>query len=1010
MKRNLLAATIAALSFSSIQAGEAVFYISEDGQAVKDISVKVDGKKKLVGKNGFISFELKGDLKGDRHQVELSQFGEWAGEFEFNANNNQNAEIQVEMIGGEAVADVALYVPGKDNGDSSTLGHISGTLESDETGGGVEAAIISVVGTTYTTTTDNQGFYQLEIPRGEYTLKIAHPSYGNREVKSLRVISQVATTVNLNLSMSGDGVIEEVVAVGSYIPSTATTQERDSSAILDAIGSEQFSRFGDSNAASALKRVAGVTVADGKYVVVRGLNERHSTIMLNGASLPSPDPSRRVVPLDIFPSSMLSGIEVQKSFTANVYADSTGGVVKLSTKKFPSEFEGNFSFSTSYTDGLTGEGREFQKTDGLDALGFGSSGDRELPGDVRFSEVNLANDNLSSAQKTALTQEFADNLATEQLTVRPDISMEMSMGNTLIDSGSYTLGYTASLKYSNEWSKQDSERASYEVQDGELVAEDQFNYLRTANDINLGGSLSAGVVTGEHEYTSNTMLLRQTHIETSNIEGVVGDQSRDVKRTNMRWLERQFVMQQFTGDHFLDFTVPTQMNWQVSVSQATLDAPDERSYSFEGSDEDPMVLELSSTDRIYTELTDDNTDVSINFSSEFIISDDNALELKYGLSTFNRTRDAETIRIGYSDINGGTNLPSSFDGVTDIDDVINDETISDGTIAIRSETNPSDSYDATWDLTALYLMTEFTFGDWSRWLIGARSEDSKLQVNTFTTASTINNPEAISAKVDDSDLFPSINSTFYVGEELQFRLGYYQTKNRPDFRELANASFVDPEDGDVIKGNPDLVSTMVDNFDARAEWYFNDSESVSISYFLKDFEQPIEKTLTTGANIFSFDNAESGELSGFEIDFKKEFELTSGFSSFVSGNYAQIDSEVEIVVDTVNKTQAMQGQPENLMNFQLGLDDLEGGREYTVVYNHQGESLYAVSGRSLPNIMREARGELNVNFTQEFNNGMKLKGKLKNILDEEVSLTQGGENYRSYKKGSEITLGISMPL
>ncbi len=206
MKRNLLAGAIAALCFSSLQAGEAVFYISEDGEALKNISVKIDAQKKLVDKNGFISFELKGDIEGGHHKVELTQFGEWAGEFDFTTSSEQNAEVQVEMIGGEAVANVALYIPGKDNNQASALGKISGYVESDETGGGVELAIISVVGSPYSTSTDNKGFYQLEMPRGEYTLKIAHPNYGNREVKKMRVLAQVSTQVNINLSMSGEGV------------------------------------------------------------------------------------------------------------------------------------------------------------------------------------------------------------------------------------------------------------------------------------------------------------------------------------------------------------------------------------------------------------------------------------------------------------------------------------------------------------------------------------------------------------------------------------------------------------------------------------------------------------------------------------------------------------------------------------------------------------------------------------------------------------------------------------
>ena len=161
--------------------------------------------------------------------------------------------------------------------------------------------------------------------------------------------------------------------------------------------------------------------------------------MLNGASLPSPDPSRRVVPLDIFPSTLLSGIDVQKNFTPDVFADSTGGTIKLSTKKFPQEFEGKISGSLGYITNLTGKQRELQQSEGTDFLGFGANNDRALPSD------------------TLNPNEYASNFGTEESAVLPNSTIELSLGDTLIDNDDYSFGYTGSVRYSNEWSRQDRE-------------------------------------------------------------------------------------------------------------------------------------------------------------------------------------------------------------------------------------------------------------------------------------------------------------------------------------------------------------------------------------------------------------------------------------------------------------------------------------------------------------------------------------------------------------------------
>ena len=213
--------------------------------------------------------------------------------------------------------------------------------------------------------TDQQGYFEFEVPRCSYEVLVDHQEYGKKKIRNLRVLANVATEINVNMSMSGDGIIEEVVAVGTYVADTVTAQERDSSAVLDAIGSEQFSRFGDSNAASALKRVAGVSIADGKYAVVRGLNERYTTVTFNGANLPSPDPSRRVVPLDIFPSGLISGINVQKSATADRFSDSAGANIDILSKESPEAFRGKLKASLGFVDGLTGSSQEVQSTSGM---------------------------------------------------------------------------------------------------------------------------------------------------------------------------------------------------------------------------------------------------------------------------------------------------------------------------------------------------------------------------------------------------------------------------------------------------------------------------------------------------------------------------------------------------------------------------------------------------------------------------------------------------------------------
>src|SRR5690554_2954125 len=122
--------------------------------------------------------------------------------------------------------------------------------------------------------------------------------------------------------------IEEVVTTATRLQGSAAAvvdERKNQAFVADIIGSEQLSRSGDSDAAAALRRVTGLTLIDGKYVYVRGLGERYSSARLNGASIPSPDLTRNVIPLDIIPSSIIESMAVQKVFSPTMPAAFGGG-------------------------------------------------------------------------------------------------------------------------------------------------------------------------------------------------------------------------------------------------------------------------------------------------------------------------------------------------------------------------------------------------------------------------------------------------------------------------------------------------------------------------------------------------------------------------------------------------------------------------------------------------------------------------------------------------------------
>src|SRR3546814_7315889 len=119
-----------------------------------------------------------------------------------------------------------------------------------------------------------------------------------------------------------------------------------SPAIMTHVSKQDLERQGDSTAADALARVAGISVNQGKYVYVRGLNERYSSALLNNSPLPSTEPLKRVVPLDLFPTNVLETIEVQKTYSAKMPGEFGGGMINLSSAVIPEQAFLNITLGT----------------------------------------------------------------------------------------------------------------------------------------------------------------------------------------------------------------------------------------------------------------------------------------------------------------------------------------------------------------------------------------------------------------------------------------------------------------------------------------------------------------------------------------------------------------------------------------------------------------------------------------------------------------------------------------
>jgi len=300
-------------------------------------------------------------------------------------------------------------------------GTVRGTILDAKTGETVPFANVLVKETETGNTTDFDGVYTLSLDAGIYTVEFSFLGYATLTVPDVEVKDGEETLLDVSFEEEGT-LIEEVVVTASAINTTETavlTIQRKALGLLDGVSTQAIKRTGDSDVGGAVKRVTGVSVQEGKYIVVRGLGDRYSKTSLNGMDVPGLDPDKNSVQLDIFPTNLVDNIIVYKSFTPNLPGDFTGGMVDILTKDFPEKKTISLSAGASYNptqhfnkNYITSQGG------GLDWLGF-DDGTRKLPQAIS-AVINDPNQEIPSVVRgdqnlQALTGVFRNNLATEEL-------------------------------------------------------------------------------------------------------------------------------------------------------------------------------------------------------------------------------------------------------------------------------------------------------------------------------------------------------------------------------------------------------------------------------------------------------------------------------------------------------------------------------------------------------------------------------------------------------------------
>jgi hypothetical protein len=1046
IKRNILACLFG-LWWSGAawaQMSHLTLYVFNEGSPVENIEILLDDR--LVGltnENGvaildidpgihYLEVRLEDSVVLDQQILAVQdEFSQWIVDVTGGGSAIYNVESSVpQAAAGAAAAQAAAE---SDPG----AGTMEGRLVSADDGKPVANARIFVSGVSADVRTDADGRFSIEVVAGTRSVSVLHSGFATLTRDGIEVPEGGTATLDLQLTPAGSELAEFVV-IAPYISGSLASvmaERRESEGVTDVLSAEQISRAGDSDAAGALKRITGLTLVNGQYIYVRGLGERYSSVLLNDAMIPSPDPTRRVVPLSLFPTDVIEAVVVQKTASANLPGEFGGGTVQLRTVSFPPERSANLSVSLGYRDHTTGEdGLDYQGGD-TDWLGI-DDGARDLPDSL--AEAIAGGEYLrprSFTNPDGYTREeievFGEDLAAKSSydvvtkTISPDFGLSGSFGDSYEFGDGNRWGFLTAFKYDNKWANLDEVRREYSaVSGGGLQLKNEVEVLRTLNLIDTGLFANAGAEFGEdHKLGLNAMLLRQTESETRITDGV--EESQVLRRYLFQWIENELLSYQAVGSHTLPFEDWT-IDWQYTDATATRWEPNTRQYRRDDDDEDGEYListRPDNNDQTWSDLEDNLTHWSVDSTLPLQFGRQ-ALALRGGLGDLERDRAASIRTFQFQG-----RIPNELRTLS-YSELFTPGYIGPDLLQLRETTRATDTYAATQALESWFLNLDLSLLDGKyRISAGLREEDNQQVVVT----NDLTNPNAppVIGEIDQTDRLPSASFIWAYSQSAQLRAAYAESVNRPDFRELSPAPYLDPLLDLITVGNPELETAGLKNYDLRWEYYFSPSESFSIAGFYKDFTKPIEKTFSSGGSgsIITLQNALGAELLGVELDYAqslgwvKNYGWLSWLADFEWGfigpfdwehyrfafNYAWIDSTVELDTGQTSQTNSdrpLQGQSPWVVNLQFGYYNPDSPSEWTLLYNEFGERISQAGVQGQPDIYEQPFPQLDFVYKRRVRDNWQLTLKLKNLLDPNVEYTQGDETTRVFKRGREVSLGL----
>ncbi len=884
---------------------------------------------------------------------------------------------------------------------------IQGKIIDEMNGQTVPGAKIFLDSNFKITVSDFDGKFSFEnITSGEHTITVKYPTYVTKKINAVKTQEGEITDVTIAI-ISAEKQLN--VARVKTKPKAETNNalllaQKNSTTVSDGISAESIRKTPDRSTSDVLKRISGASIQDNKFAVIRGLNDRYNAAYINGAPLPSSESDRKAFSFDIFPANMLDNLVIIKTATPDLPGEFAGGIIQVVTKSIPEKNFQSFTFSGGYNTITTGKDKLSYKGGKYDWLGV-DDGNRAMPSSIPSNSDFPKN--IHNQAKLAKT--FSTDWGFTNSKFSPNTNFQYSFGwNKKIDTNRY-FGIISAVNYNRSFVYTETERNKYD----NATLNTKSLLTETNQDKNYSTQTLGGILSNlTYKWNSNNQLSFKNVYSINSDDKVIEregeiDPNSDPNLTKAfaKWFtSNQIYTGQLIGDHYLAKS-KIRLNWIGSYSNIKRVIPNLRRnvYNRIKNTENPLdtmykaaIAGVIGNDyggsMFYSTNKESISSFKIDALIPIISSENLKNNLKIGLFTQKRNRDFRARQFGYIkyDVGGKPSflgdslLALSNDQIFSIQNMgLISPNI--GGFALKEGTKSSDSYNASSDLQAAFIMLDNKWKNSLRLIWGIRAENFKQNLYSFReNGDTIN--------IDNKavlDILPSANFIYSITEKQNLRLSASQTLNRPEYRELAPFAFYDFSTQFVVSGNDSLTRAKITNLDFRYEYYMAKGQLFSASFFHKKFDNPIEQV--TRADVSSeiyYKNIPSATNYGVELEARLLSSSIFGTDSINFLNDLTLFSNIAIIRSTIDLSNVvgasdrpLQGQSPYVFN--AGATYQNNVKEFSVTLNMNkvGPRIFIVGNINEPDIWENSRTFLDFQIAKTtYKKRIELKLNIQNIL------------------------------